>query len=134
MSRIGGSGGKRHRSDRMLSWRLISGRLLPTILFKRGHHWLAKMTAKSPFRKEGIVNAKQLQSWVDEPETHRKVVGEYEGSYALGVTDDPPALVLRVEPSDVSAFPTQVTLHGVDVPVKIQGEFKAPEPQPADGR
>src|SRR5436309_1367966 len=47
------------------------------------------------------MNTKQLSSWVDESETHRKIVGDYDGSYALGVTDDPPAFLLRVEPADV---------------------------------
>ena len=71
----------------------------------------------------------QLQDWVNETETHRQVVGDYEGSYALGVIDNPPALLLRVEPKDVSAFPTTVTLHGIEVPVRVEGDFKAPRPQ-----
>jgi len=49
------------------------------------------------------MNTKQLSSWVDESETHQKIVGDYDGSYALGVTDDPPAFLLRVEPTDVAS-------------------------------
>jgi hypothetical protein len=74
------------------------------------------------------MNAQQLLSWVEQPETHRKIVGDYEGSYALGVTDNPPAFVLRVEPADVESFPTRVNLDGVEVPVIVEGNFKPPRP------
>ena len=72
------------------------------------------------------MNTKQLSSWVDESETHQKIVGDYDGSYALGVTDDPPAFLLRVEPTDVASFPRKVIVHGVEVPVIVQGNFKPP--------
>jgi hypothetical protein len=74
------------------------------------------------------MNATQLNTWVEEPETHRLIVGDYEGSYALGVREDPPAFVLRVQPADVTSFPHQVTLHGVEVPVIVQGNFQPPRP------
>jgi hypothetical protein len=74
------------------------------------------------------MNAQQLLSWVEQPETHRKIVGDYTGSYALGVTDNPPAFVLRVEPGDVAAFPTRVNVDGVEVPVIVEGNFKPPRP------
>jgi len=68
---------------------------------------------------------------VEHPETHRKIVGDYEGTYALGVKDDPPAFLLRVEQGDVSSFPTRVTIHGVEVPVIVQGNFDPPTPSTA---
>jgi hypothetical protein len=74
------------------------------------------------------MNVQQLLDWVDQPETHRKIVGDYEGSYALGVTDDPPAFVLRVEPEAVGSFPTHVTIEGTDVPVIVHGGFQPPKP------
>ena len=74
------------------------------------------------------MDVKQLLHWVDQPETHQKIVGEYEGSYALGVTSDPPAFLLRVEPKDVGQFPKSVTLHGTDVPVIVHGGFVQPKP------
>ncbi len=74
------------------------------------------------------MNVKQLMHWVDQPETHQIIVGEYSGSYALGVTDNPPAFVLRVEPADVSSFPTVVNIHGVEVPVVVRGNFAPPVP------
>jgi hypothetical protein len=74
------------------------------------------------------MNVKQLINWVDQPETHQKIVGDYSGSYTLGVTDNPPAFLLRVEPADVSSFPTVVNLHGVEVPVVVQGNFARPVP------
>jgi hypothetical protein len=74
------------------------------------------------------LTAKQLIDWVDQPETHQKIVGDYEGGYALGVTDNPPAFLLRVEPADVSAFPTKVNIHGVEAPVVVKGNFVPPVP------
>lgn len=74
------------------------------------------------------MNAKQLMTWVDQPETHRQIVGDYDGSYALGVTDNPAAFLLRVEPEDVSNFPTEVKIHGVQVPVVVRGNFGPPVP------
>ncbi len=74
------------------------------------------------------MDTKQLLKWVDQPETHQKIVGEYDGSYALGVTSDPPAFLLRVEPKDISLFPRNVNLHGVDVPVVVHGGFERPMP------
>jgi hypothetical protein len=73
--------------------------------------------------KEYTVDAKQLLNWVDQPETHQKIVGDYSGSYTLGVTDNPPAFLLRVEPADVSRFPTVVNVHGVEVAVVVRGNF-----------
>lgn len=74
------------------------------------------------------MNVKQLLDWVAEPQTHRQIVGDYQGAYALGVTDDPPAFALRVEPEDVKNFPDRVTIHGVDVPVVVHGGFGPPKP------
>jgi hypothetical protein len=74
------------------------------------------------------VDAKKLLNWVNESQTHRQIVGNYTGSYALGVKEDPPAFLLRVEPDDVSNFPDHVTIHGVDVPVIVRGGFSQPKP------
>lgn len=74
------------------------------------------------------MNVNQLTNWVEQPETHRQIVGDYQGSYALGVTTNPLAFVLRVEPEDVSSFPNKVNIQGVDVPVIVQGNFKQPVP------
>jgi hypothetical protein len=74
------------------------------------------------------MSVKQLLEWVNNPETHRKIVGDYDGSYALGVVDDPPAFVLRVEPTDVASFPTKVVVQGTEIPVIVLGGFQPPEP------
>jgi hypothetical protein len=74
------------------------------------------------------MNATLLHTWAEEPETHRLIVGDYAGSYALGVRDDPPAFVLRVQPADIASFPRRVILHGVEVPVIVQGNFQTPRP------
>lgn len=77
------------------------------------------------------MDTKQLRHWVNLPQTHQKIVGGYEGCYALGVTDDPPSFVLRVEPDDVAIFPDKITIHGVEIPVIVRGGFEPPKPQAA---
>jgi len=79
-------------------------------------------------RRRRPMKTEQLIRWVDQPETHQKIVGDYEGGYALGVTDNPPAFLLRVTPADVSDFPSKVNIHGVEVPVIVQGNFVPPVP------
>jgi len=81
------------------------------------------------------MDVKQLTSWVDQPETHQQILGDYTGSYALGVTDNPPAFLLRVAPADVSRFPAMVTINGVEVPVVVRGNFVPPVPvnRPSQG-
>jgi hypothetical protein len=74
------------------------------------------------------MDAKQLMSWTEEPETHQKIVGDYDGAYSLGVSDNPPAFLLRVESDEVSGFPTKVNVHGVEVPVVVRGNFVPPVP------
>ncbi len=74
------------------------------------------------------MDTKQLSHWAEEPTTHQKIVGDYEGGYSLGVTDGPPAFLLRVEPADASHFPTKVKIHGVEVPVVVNGGFVPPVP------
>ena len=74
------------------------------------------------------MGAKKLMSWVEEAETHQKIVGDYDGPYSLGVSDAPPAFLLRVTSDDVSGFPTKVSVHGVEVPVIVRGHFVPPVP------
>lgn len=73
----------------------------------------------------------QLAALVNQPATHRLIVGDYAGGYALGVTDHPPAFLLRVEPADTDAFPRSVVVDGKTVPVVVTGGFRVPRPQSA---
>ena len=74
------------------------------------------------------MTATELARLVDEPETHRLIVGDYDRSYALGVSDFPPAFLLRVEPDDVANFPRWVRVHGEEIPVVVHGSFRQPKP------
>jgi hypothetical protein len=75
------------------------------------------------------MTAAQLAGLVSQPRTHALIVGDYDGGYALGVTDDPPAFLLRVERNDVGQFPTAVTVDGTEVPVVVEGGFRRPRRQ-----
>jgi hypothetical protein len=79
------------------------------------------------------MNLNQLAQLTEDPETHRLIVGDYDGSYALGVTDNPPALLLRVEPRDVDRFPHKVKVRGAEVPVVVEGGFRPLRPQDKRG-
>lgn len=75
----------------------------------------------------------RLAELVEDPALHRRLLGEYEGSYALGVTLNPEnrselALRLRIEGDDPSAIPREVELDGERVPVLVQTGFRPPVP------
>lgn len=75
------------------------------------------------------MTVEELAKLTNKPSTHQLIVGDYDGSYALGVTADPPAFLLRVEPGDVAEFPHRVTIDGTSVPVVVEGGFRQPRPQ-----
>ena len=79
--------------------------------------------------EDHTVNVTQLMAVVNQPETHQLIVGGYTGGYALGVTDNPPAFLLRVEPANVDHFPRVVTIGGQRIPVVVTGNFRIPRPQ-----
>ena len=78
------------------------------------------------------MTATELTRLTEAAETHRLVVGDYDGQYALGVSDHPARLVLRVATADTSRFPRRVTLRGETVPVDVTGGF--PPVVPLAGR
>lgn len=71
----------------------------------------------------------QLAHLLKQPATHQLIVGDYDGSYALGVSGDPPGFLLRVEPGEVDHFPDRVTIDGDEIPVVVRGGFASPVPQ-----
>ena len=73
--------------------------------------------------QEATVNVTQLTGLTDAAETHRSVVGDYDGQYTLGVSDHPPRLVLKVATADTKRFPRRVVLHGATIPVEVNGDL-----------
>ena len=75
----------------------------------------------------------RLAKFVEKPEVHRRVLGKYQGAYALGVTQLPnqkkAALSLSVEDQDADAFPREIELDGEKIPVIVQAQWSAPRPQ-----
>ncbi len=73
-----------------------------------------------------------LQSQLEQPELHRKILSGYKGAYSLGIGSDPrfdePVLILQVEGSNNNKFPTVVNLAGERVPVIINEGFHNPVP------
>ncbi len=77
----------------------------------------------------------RLADHIERPELHRKLLGEYGGSYSIGITTtqggpDQPAIRVRVEGSGPSDIPSEIVLDGEPVPVIVQTEFVPPRPLP----
>jgi len=72
------------------------------------------------------MTAMQLRDLTDLPETHQSIVGNYDGSYTLGVVDDSPGFLLRVASKDISTFPRKVSVRGLEVPVTVVGNTPGP--------
>jgi hypothetical protein len=82
-----------------------------------------KRNARNHFWEDKALTLLELGQLTDAPETHRLIVGNYAGNYTLGVTDNPPGFVLRVQSRDTDRFPKSVSLKGQVIPVTVAGGF-----------
>ena len=70
-----------------------------------------------------------IEDLMELPETHKAIVGEYQGPYSLGVETEPEfGFVLKVEPECSGDFPTRVTVAETEFPVRVVYGFVAPTP------
>ena len=80
------------------------------------------------------MDANRLAELIEEPDVHRKVLGQYRGPYALGVTQvsgggsKDAALTLSVEGQDSDKFPSEIELDGERVPVVVNSGWTVPKP------
>ncbi len=77
------------------------------------------------------MDASELATLLERGETHRQILGDYKGPYALGVGQDPDnpstyGFVLKVP--DAEGWPKSVTINGQRVPVHVQGGFQPVTP------
>ena len=77
------------------------------------------------------MTAQQLGKLLERSETHRLIVGNHPGPYALGVTHAPDpsqgfAFVLKI--ADPTGVPDSVEIEGQRIPVIVQGGFRRPVP------
>ena len=75
----------------------------------------------------------RLADLIERPETHRLILGNYKGSYSLGLTLNPRnrsqlAIRVRIEGANVAQVPSQIVLEGEAVPVVVNANFVAPKP------
>ena len=73
----------------------------------------------------------ELAALLERSETHRLILGDYEGRYALGVGRDPDnpgvyGFVLKVPNEE--GWPRFVTIQGQRIPVHVQGGFQPVKP------
>jgi hypothetical protein len=83
------------------------------------------------------MDAKKLASLLGSRDLHTRLLGNYEGAYALGVVskEGAPALQLRVEAGTrASAFASFIVLDGEKVPVFVLPDFKKPVAKPLQVR
>jgi hypothetical protein len=74
-----------------------------------------------------------LAEAIQRPEVHRRLLGNYRGAYALGITSAPgdeqkAALLLRMEGEVPEDVPSTLAVDGEEIPVVVEGGFTAPRP------
>lgn len=77
------------------------------------------------------MNETSLAEAIQRPDIHRRLLGTYRGAYALGITcapdgDEGVVLLLRVEGAVPDEIPATIAVDGEEVPVLVEGGFKAP--------
>jgi hypothetical protein len=77
------------------------------------------------------MDASELAALLKRSETHRLILGDYEGPYALGVGRDPDnpsgyGFVLKVPHAE--GWPRFVMIQGQRIPVNVQGGFQPVKP------
>ncbi len=75
------------------------------------------------------MDIQELSEKASQPEVIQMIVGDYQGQFSLGVTDNPIGYLLRVSSKDVSGFPQSITLNGEEIPVVVRGSSKGVLPQ-----
>jgi hypothetical protein len=75
-----------------------------------------------------------LETLLKTPDVQRRLVGNFQGAYAVGISEPPtethpPRLLLRVASQDVSQFPTEINLAGEQVAIDVRPNFRPPMPQ-----
>ncbi len=75
----------------------------------------------------------RLAALIERPEVQRRILGDYEGGYSLGLTLNPQnrkelAIRVRIEGDDTADIPSQVVLDGETIPILVAPNFKIPEP------
>lgn len=73
---------------------------------------------------------KRLMDLVEQPDTHRQLLSDYDGAYSLGVgqREGDAVLVLQVEPDAPQEFPDEIRLDGESVAVMVEHDFVIPMP------
>jgi hypothetical protein len=77
------------------------------------------------------VDASELAPLLERSETHRLILGDYKGPYALGVGRDPDnpgayGFILKVPTEE--GWPRSVTINGQRIPIHVQGGFQPVTP------
>ena len=77
------------------------------------------------------MDVERLARHVEKPSLHRRLLGDYDGPYALGVTrqdDGSAALSLSVASRSTKGFPKDVEIEGERIRVLVHPNWKAPTP------
>jgi hypothetical protein len=84
--------------------------------------------------KVEAMDVNRLAELIQDPDVHRRVLGQYRGPYSLGVTQvsggqsNDAALSLSVEGKDSDQFPSHIEIAGERVPVVVNPRWTVPRP------
>ncbi len=78
-----------------------------------------------------MLSEDRLAVLIERPEVQRRILGDYDGSFSLGLTLNPNdrsevVIRLRIEDDDPGMIPSHVMLDGERVPVIVNPGFRAP--------
>lgn len=78
-----------------------------------------------------MLSEDRLATLIERPEVQRRILGDYSGSFSLGLTLNPSdrsevVIRIRIEDDDPGKIPSHILLDGERVPVIVNTNFRAP--------
>ena len=77
------------------------------------------------------MDQKMLANLIEQPEVQRMILGDYRGSYSIGITLNPEnrrelAIRVRIEGEAATSIPHHITLSGTRIPIIVSTSFIPP--------
>lgn len=82
-------------------------------------------------RQLEVLKIEELQQFLERPESHKLLLGSYQGAYSVGISRDPAhgkvlVIHLRIEGDDRMDIPSTVDVNSEQVPVLVSTGFAPP--------
>jgi hypothetical protein len=77
------------------------------------------------------MDPKSLGDLIELPHVQRMILGDYSGSYLLGIVQNPEdpeeaAIQVQIQGEDDSGIPTYIVLRGIRIPILVRTNFEMP--------